>query len=277
MTMSNRKNVGKQQTSADGPTDKHGAGRFNSAELTGENRYCASHKETEIPFAGDLVDFLEFQTSDLTDTDQGACRVMKRIDHWASVVGNKFRRKDIVPDLAQEMRIALRYQSNYSGERPLDVYILKAMKRLAVKLTSPQVPPKSKPVKDKTATRVSNSSPRFESIDDESSNLRQQLRDTSSEKLQDRILAAIYFDKRLLELRDKSDLHTVVEQMVRARVRAFFEGEQNDESEDDIQWIRLTDRRIACLASKQLGKEITRYQAAPVLAEFKQAFELVRA
>jgi hypothetical protein len=263
-------------THNDIPTDNDGEPQFNSVELTSGPCHPPSNDEPEAQFASDLADLLDFRTSELTDDDTGARRVMKRMDYWAKVVSKKYERPDIGADLAQELIKALRYSGKYRGDAPLDSYVFKSAVRLAKELISPQVRQKSKRVKDKTGTRVEYGPPRCKSIDDPSNNVRYELRDNSAEKLQDKILAKIYFDESLRKLIGKSDLHEVVGHMVRARVYAFLGEEQEKDVEDDIKEMRLTDRRIASVASKKLGRDVSRNQAAAVLAEFRPAFELLR-
>jgi hypothetical protein len=227
------------------------------------------------PFAGDLILFLEFVDPSLSDDELSTHPVMRKIETLAPVVAWKHRYPDLRFALVDEGFISLRTQSKYSGQGPLDAYILTVLNNKVPQLKRPLVPGKLKFVKqdDEIPEGVAYSAWRYEWLDDEACNLRSKLPDVSTLNLADKILAAIYMDECMRKLIAKSDLHGVVADMI----GDFIRGEEEDDDQADHPGGWLTDRRIAQTASKRLGRKVTRYRAGIVLQQFKPILvELLR-
>jgi DNA-directed RNA polymerase specialized sigma24 family protein len=226
-------------------------------------------------FPVDVSNFYDFKNPNLTDEQLETHPVWKTIEMKARAVAWRVGHPDIWLELAHEVFIICRKQGKFAGEKSLETYLYTVLYHKALEMIRPLVPGKLKYVNhdDESAERVAYTPWRFVYLDDQATNPGEQLVDSATMDFEDFLLNGIYMDEALKELAERSDLHQVIVEIV----RAFIAGCEDDDDDGDAHISKkartrnkdkLSERFIARTASKKLGREVNRYQVQSVLDEF---------
>lgn len=199
--------------------------------------------QTENDFEDDIAVFETFRDQWDAKTLTEAHPVMNMVEHWAKVVAFKHGCASQYADLRDEALLSLATEGHYAGQGSLKGYVLRVLISKVPVVKAPLVKAPRKPRNGENSGLEEPFKHKYVLLDDSDETSIMDLPDERSDKLADKVLLRIAYDR---ELREKiaalPDLQRVIVDIV------------NEHEE------RLSTRHIAKEAAKRLGRNVTRHQ-----------------